>query len=276
MVRAIEDMDIQIDTPLDVADQLIEHGLPLNSIDSIVVSHWHFDHVGDPSLFPKSTQLLVGPGFKSHCVPGYPLSGASPIPEAAFSHRAIHEVDFMSSKLKIAGLDAVDHFGDGSLYLLSTPGHAIGHISALARVDVDAAGVSSFLFLAGDVCHHPGELRPSAVVLLPDTSADLVPGVCSSLARSIQPRRKGDEPFYVPAEGVFNANATMMQETIRSVTNFDADPNIMVLIAHDNSLSKVLPLFPHSIDSWKSKGWKDSSRWRFLLDFEYPKKFPLS
>lgn len=269
-------MGVQIDTPLDVADQLLEHGITLRSIDSIVISHWHFDHVGDPSRFPESTRLLVGPGFKSHFVPGYPLNEASPIPDAAFKCRVVHEIDFMSSKLRIAGLEAIDHFGDGSLYLLSTPGHAIGHISALARVNVDSAGVSSFLFLAGDVCHHPGELRPSGAVPLPDTTTDLVPGICPSLARSVHPRHSGDEPFYVPAEGSFNGDAIKMQETIQSVTKLDADPNIMILIAHDNSLLKVLPIFPDKLDGWKSKGWKESSRWRFLFDFECPENVPLS
>lgn len=109
-------MGVQIDTPLDVADQLLEHGITLRNIDSIVISHWHFDHVGDPSRFSESTRLLVGPGFKNHLVPGYPLNQASPIPYAAFKCRVVYEIDFMSSKLRIAGLEAIDHFEDGSLY----------------------------------------------------------------------------------------------------------------------------------------------------------------
>jgi len=29
-------------------------------------------HLGDPSKFPKTTNLIVGPGFKKNFMPGYP------------------------------------------------------------------------------------------------------------------------------------------------------------------------------------------------------------
>ena len=35
-------------------------------------SHWHWDHTGDPSTFPDTTDLVVGPGFKANMMPGYP------------------------------------------------------------------------------------------------------------------------------------------------------------------------------------------------------------
>lgn len=35
-------------------------------------SHWHADHTGDPSTFPPTTELVVGPGFKNKLLPGYP------------------------------------------------------------------------------------------------------------------------------------------------------------------------------------------------------------
>lgn len=35
----------------------------------VVWSHWHWDHVGDPSRFPPETKLIVGPGFKKEFVP---------------------------------------------------------------------------------------------------------------------------------------------------------------------------------------------------------------
>jgi glyoxylase-like metal-dependent hydrolase (beta-lactamase superfamily II) len=48
-------------------------------------SHWHFDHVGDPSQFPSSTDLIVGPGFKDAFLPGYPAVSDSPVRESDFA-----------------------------------------------------------------------------------------------------------------------------------------------------------------------------------------------
>ena len=45
-----------------------------------------------------------------------------------------------------------NYFGDGSLYVLNVPGHAIGHVSALVRTTPDTA-----VFMGGDVCHFTGE-----------------------------------------------------------------------------------------------------------------------
>jgi glyoxylase-like metal-dependent hydrolase (beta-lactamase superfamily II) len=38
----------------------------------ISCSHVHFDHIGDMSKLPNSTNLLVGAGTKAAAFPGYP------------------------------------------------------------------------------------------------------------------------------------------------------------------------------------------------------------
>jgi metal-dependent hydrolase (beta-lactamase superfamily II) len=43
--------------------------------DCVVWSHWHWDHTGDPSRFPKETKLIVGPGFKKAFVPALAFPG---------------------------------------------------------------------------------------------------------------------------------------------------------------------------------------------------------
>lgn len=47
-------------------------------------SHWHWDHIGDPSTFPSSTDLIVGPGFKDAMLPGAPKNPDSPLSESAY------------------------------------------------------------------------------------------------------------------------------------------------------------------------------------------------
>jgi hypothetical protein len=49
-------------------------------------SHWHFDHTGDPSGFPPSVDLIVGPGFKDAFLPGYPTNEKAMILESDYEY----------------------------------------------------------------------------------------------------------------------------------------------------------------------------------------------
>lgn len=88
-------------------------------IGSIVWSHYHWDHIGNVALFPPSTSLYVGPGFKTEprLLPGFPDDPYSLVPADAFVGRDVVEPDFADG-LKIGGFRAHDFFGDGSFYLL--------------------------------------------------------------------------------------------------------------------------------------------------------------
>lgn len=71
-------------------------------------------------LFPKSTDLVVGSGFKKSPIllPGFPHLVDSPLDARAVEGRNLVEIDFTDSDLNIGGFRAHDFFGDGSLYLL--------------------------------------------------------------------------------------------------------------------------------------------------------------
>ncbi|KAH9162759.1 hypothetical protein EDB89DRAFT_2024161 [Lactarius sanguifluus] len=107
------------------------------SINFAIWSHHHPDHMGDLTLFPVSTSLVVGPGFKSHpsTYPGQPLGLNAEMLHEAFEGCEVFKLDFGISALtlKIVGLRAIDWFNDGSLYLLKAPGHMAGHIMVLAH-----------------------------------------------------------------------------------------------------------------------------------------------
>lgn len=46
---------------------------------------------------------------------------------------------------------------------------------------------------------------------------------------------------------------------------FDADPNVLVVIAHDSAPNDIANFFPDgTINDWQQKGWKDSMHWHFL------------
>lgn len=273
-VSAIEAMNIEVSTEYDVAYLLQAHGVELASIDGIIFSHWHFDHVGDATRFPETTRIIVGPGFKSNCLPGFPADADSLLCGDAFENRELHEVDFSQLELFIASFPAIDWFDDGSFYLLHTPGHAVGHVSALARTSCGSApGLDDvFVLLAGDVCHHAGELRPHAGHPLPVAISEFSNEgdryKSSSEYLEIHPEHSTSQPFYRPACGGFNMDAKQMQRTVEKVALLDADPRVFVMLAHDHWSLSVINQFPGTINCWKEAGWAERSRWRFLQDFE--------
>lgn len=146
----------------DVLDIVARGNVDVSKIEALVLSHWHFDHCGAPSKMAKNTKMIVGPGFKEAFLPGYPTKQESPFHEADFEGREVQELTF-SDGLKIGKFQAHDYFGDGSFFILNVPGHAIGHISAIARTTPD-----TFAFLGGDVCHFTGDIRPSEYMPMPD------------------------------------------------------------------------------------------------------------
>jgi hypothetical protein len=72
------------------------------------------------SLFPHSTEIVVGSGFKNppKVLPGYPKKPNSPVLASDFEGRHLNEINFTKSDSEIGGFAAHDFFGDGSFYLL--------------------------------------------------------------------------------------------------------------------------------------------------------------
>lgn len=147
-------------------------------------------------------------------------------------------------------------------------------MSALARTTLsNGAEPDTFVFLGGDVCHHAGELRPTQALPLPMNIStphhSFEAGVCpGAYYAAVHSRKSTTTPFYEPAEGGFNLDKACMLSTLENVQSFDADPNIFLIIAHDNSLLPVIDLFPFEVNGWKEEDWKARSRWRFLEDFD--------
>lgn len=259
----------------DVAEILDDHPdstLPKSKdIDAIIWSHHHFDHTGNPSLFPKGTLLIVGPGFKEAILPAYPEDQSSSIPSSYWKDRELIELDFQKDKraCSIGPFSAFDYFEDGSFYLLYTPGHAPGHISGLARVTSN-----TFVFMGGDSAHHGGEIRPSELLPLPDTlpmpssKRYATSGCPGEILANLQPDSQAGKtkPFYEPSDD-FCTNKEEAMQSIENIFQLDADENVIVILAHDRFLKDKIPLFPHSIASWKDNDLDTKTRWLFVDDF---------
>lgn len=255
----------------DVATILQENGQNLEDVGAIIWSHWHFDHVGNPRTFPNTTDLIVGPGFKSNFIPSYPTIPSSQLDERAWEDRDMHEIDFSGPKgLKIGDFEAYDFYGDGSFFLLHSPGHAIGHMSALARTTADPP---TFILLGGDIAHHCGEFRPSRYIPLPDiiTPSPIshrAGGCPGRLFQAVHPKRSRDEPFFDPVmEGGWHHVGLQAKESIDKLIVADAYDNIFPVMAHDMSILGIVDFYPKTANDWMAKGWKRESHWSFLNSF---------
>ncbi|KAM7187775.1 beta-lactamase-like protein [Naviculisporaceae sp. PSN 640] len=272
-----------------------------NTIEAIIWSHHHFDHTGDPSVFPSSAALIVGPGVSDALLPGYPDSTNSTLLKSDYEGREVIELNFETGAptsrfktLKIGQLSAIDYFGDGSFYLLDTPGHAVGHICALARVTSSSdrrnremkgpdmgpgpTVPDTFVLLAGDAFHHPGEIRPSRWLKVPETlSVSLAASTGEKMGRraligDALPRKHRHQPQGKIGDHKYkwHHNPAQAASTLQKLQEFDAQSNILVLAAHDESLLDLDPdmWYPRgTLDGWFKDRLKDKLHWGFMADF---------
>jgi glyoxylase-like metal-dependent hydrolase (beta-lactamase superfamily II) len=240
------------------------------AIAAVIWSHTHFDHIGDIAAFPRTTKLVVGKDFRRTATPGRRVSPAPILSDHDFQGREVEEVNFSQAQVRIGRFAAYDYFGDGSFYLLDTPGHAVGHMSALART---SASPPSFVLMVGDASHHAGELRPSVSVPLADeinpspVPEIFSPGCPSHLFLSINPLKSKVEPFYKLTEQL-NYDVSLANSTISGLQELDGEDNVLVLTAHDSTALENIAFFPDSINDWLRHDWKNQLRWKFLRSFK--------
>ncbi|KAL4966602.1 MBL fold metallo-hydrolase [Aspergillus stella-maris] len=264
----------RIEIKKDVMDVLVEGGVKLDEVEGVIWSHWHWDHIGDPSTFPPSTDLIVGPGFKDAMLPGYPANPESPIRESDYSNRTLREISFFPGpqSLQIGQFRAYDYFGDGSFYLLDSPGHAIGHLCGLARTTGNS---DTFVLLGGDIAHYTGIFRPSTLLPLP-TEIIPHPFCHTGLEDSFCPGAAWEELQFsrgrAKEQSLFNPtfgdNIPLAIETIRQLQELDCDEDIFVIIAHDFAVRDGVPHFPENLNDWKERGLGRKLKWAFLRDLE--------
>ncbi|KAK7883766.1 hypothetical protein LTR67_010928 [Exophiala xenobiotica] len=263
-----------------VATILQENGVDVagGAIEAIIWSHWHYDHIGNPATFPGSTSLIVGPGVSEALLPAYPSNPESPLLESDFAGRDLIVMDFdKRPTVQLGRFRAIDFFGDGSFYLLDSPGHAIGHMCGLARVTSTQEGdhEDTFVFMGADTAHHGGEFRPTEYLPLPESIAPSpyvakYANVCPGhIFEAVHPTKKGTEPYYL-ANAPFSHNLAQAQEMCTHMEEFDAADNVFVIIAHDASIldERVgIEWFPRGdLRTWKARDCAKKARWGFLQD----------
>lgn len=258
-VKAINKNGWRITAGKSLEQVLAANGIDVaeGAVDTVIWSHPHLDHVGDISVFPQTTTLVVGKVFKTEHMPGDPLNPSSGVWNSDFEGRDVHQIDFEDG-LGIGGFPAHDYFGDDSLFLLDTPGHMKSHTCGLARV---SANPPKFIFMGGDIAHHPEQIRPSSYRPLP---------VSRPVLHLVGPDQMvkvsdGDlkNPFYKPAPGIHH-DTNILQDSLEAVRKLDGDDRILILLAHDSSLREHLESFPNNIDKAFNLETHDQMRREFL------------
>lgn len=114
--------------PKTLAGQLEQLGVKTADIKFLAVSHSHPDHIGNVELFPDAMLFVQKAEYEWQDARRQPRFNSS------------HPVTLLEGDK--------DVFGDGSVTLISTPGHTPGHQSMLVRLPKTGA-----LLLSGDAVH---------------------------------------------------------------------------------------------------------------------------
>ncbi|KIK48205.1 hypothetical protein CY34DRAFT_735072 [Suillus luteus UH-Slu-Lm8-n1] len=132
-----------------VAESLIKGGISPDQVETVIISHLHWDHIGDHEPFTNAT-FVVGEGCRELLTSGYPMNPESLFSSTALPHERTKFLPLSDFSLPIGPFPlALDYFGDGSMYVVDAPGHIKGHINILARTSSDGA----WILLGGDSAH---------------------------------------------------------------------------------------------------------------------------
>jgi N-acyl homoserine lactone hydrolase len=119
-------------------DQLADIGIAPADVGTVILSHGHFDHVGNANLFYHATWYIQRREHEAMFSPDHEDYGYA---------RPLYE-GLKQAKVELMDGD-FDIFGDGSVKVISTPGHTPGHSSLLVRL-----ANAGPIFLSADVAHY--------------------------------------------------------------------------------------------------------------------------
>ena len=120
-----------------LASQLADIGVAPNEITYLAFSHSHGDHVGNGNMFTAAKLYIQQAEYDAAFGPEPAKFGFVP---------ATYDKLRANTTVKLQG--DFDVFGDGSVKIISTPGHTPGHQSLLVRLPKTGA-----VILSGDVAH---------------------------------------------------------------------------------------------------------------------------
>ena len=130
-----------------LAAQLKQIGIGPSDIRYIGISHTHPDHIGNIEEFPQTTVLIQKAEYDFYFGPAKP--GAAVLPAEALTVPPGDPTPKFSKEHPVTLVqEDLDVFGDGSIMIISTPGHTPGHQSLLVHLPK-----TGWVLLSGDAVH---------------------------------------------------------------------------------------------------------------------------
>jgi N-acyl homoserine lactone hydrolase len=139
--------------------QLPARGVQLSDVSVVIMTHLHIDHASAVVEFPRATFVLDRGEWQAAAAGGMRQGYHHRQFDHAFEWLA---VDYGGEPVEsFAGLGrTLDLLGDGSIRLVSAPGHTAGHQTVLVRTG------QGEILLAGDVAYTEREVRGEATPLM--------------------------------------------------------------------------------------------------------------
>lgn len=135
----------------DIASQLAVLGYSLDRVRNVILSHLHLDHPCALPLLRGKDGVRVHADCEELAAAGRPLSLLKGYLRSHLNGLDCRPYDYA---LTLAPFDNVaDFFGDGSVFVVSTPGHSPGHVSVVLNA---AAGP---ILLTFDAAHREANLK---------------------------------------------------------------------------------------------------------------------
>jgi N-acyl homoserine lactone hydrolase len=139
-----------------IEDQLAEIGVTPKEIVRVILSHGHFDHAGNCSLFPHAKWYLQQAEYDAMFSANFADYGYIPDFYDTLRERELEQVR-----------GDLDLFRDQSVRLLATPGHTPGHMSLLVRLPTAGS-----IILTADAAHFRFNLEHCLVPKINSNIAD--------------------------------------------------------------------------------------------------------
>ncbi len=137
LIYRLVDMEASQEEDQNIAQQLANRNI---NPSRVFFTHLHDDHVAGVKDLPDEIEYIFGKSemiFSAKVLMGNPFEGKT----------NIKTIDFSAAKSIAPFEAALDIFGDGSLWAISTPGHSPGHISFLVNAK------SGPVLITGDAAH---------------------------------------------------------------------------------------------------------------------------